>query len=122
MAFRAAARLGMIEALGKAEPILLEPMLAVAIHAPSDAISRATAIVSARRGQIMGFGQRPGWEGWDRLDALIPEAEIGDLIIELRSATSGAGFFEAAYDHLAEVVGRQARDVVAARAGSAAEH
>lgn len=122
MAFRTAARLGMIEALGKAEPILLEPMLAVAIHAPSDAISRATAIVSARRGQIMGFGQRPGWEGWDRLDALIPEAEIGDLIIELRSATSGAGFFEAVYDHLAEVVGRQARDVVAARAGSAAEH
>jgi elongation factor G len=119
MAFRAAARLGMIEALGKAEPILLEPVLTIAIYAPTDAISRATAIVSARRGQIMGFGQRPGWESWERLDALIPEAEIGDLIVELRSATSGVGFFEAAFDHLAEVVGRQAREVVSARG---AEH
>lgn len=118
MAFRTAARLGMIEALGKAEPFLLEPVLAVAIYAPTDAISRATAIVSARRGQIMGFGERPGWESWERLDALIPEAEIGDLIVELRSATAGVGFFEAAFDHLAEVVGRQAREVVTARGGA----
>jgi elongation factor G len=120
MAFRTAARIGMIEALGRAEPVLLEPMLSVAIFAPSEAVSRATGIVSARRGQILGFGPRPGWEGWDELDALIPEAEIGDLIVELRSATSGAGFFEAAFDHLTEVVGRQAHEVVAAR--SAASH
>jgi elongation factor G len=113
MAFRTAARLGMIEALSKADPILLEPVLAVSIYVPSEAMSRATAIVSGRRGQIMGFGQRPGWENWDKLEALIPEAEIGDLIIELRSATFGVGFYEAAFDHLTEVVGRQARDVVA---------
>lgn len=113
MAFRTAARLGMIEALGKADPILLEPVLAVSIYVPSEAMSRATGIVSGRRGQIMGFGQRPGWDGWDKLETLIPEAEIGGLIIELRSATSGAGFFEAAFDHLTEVVGRQAREVVA---------
>ncbi|HEY8162680.1 MAG TPA: elongation factor G [Methylocystis sp.] len=116
MAFRTAARIGMSEALGKAEPILLEPVLAVNIFVPSDAMSRATGLVSGRRGQIMGFGPREGWEGWDKLEALIPEAEMDNLIVELRSATAGAGFFQARFDHLAEVVGKQARDIVAAHA------
>lgn len=119
MAFRTAARIGMSEALGKAEPILLEPVLAVDIFVPSEAMSRATGLVSGRRGQIMGFGPRDGWEGWDKLEALIPEAEMDNLIVELRSATAGAGFFQARFDHLAEVVGKQARDIVAAHAGHA---
>jgi elongation factor G len=119
MAFRTAARIGMIEALGKAEPLLLEPLLAVVIRTPSDALSRAASLVTARRGQMLGIRPRSGWDGWDEIEALIPEAEIGDLIIELRSATSGAGSFEAAFDHLSEVVGRQAREVVSARGATA---
>jgi elongation factor G len=47
------------------------------------------------------------------VEALIPEAEIADLIIELRSATAGVGTFTAAFDHLAEVTGRLADDVLA---------
>lgn len=117
MAFRTAARIGMSEALARAEPVLLEPILAVSIYVPSEAMSRATGIASSRRGQIMGFGPREGWDGWDKLDTLIPEAEMDNLIVELRSATAGAGFYESAFDHLAEVVGKQARDVVAAHAG-----
>jgi elongation factor G len=115
MAFRTAARIGMSEALSKGEPILLEPVLAVTIFVPSEAMSRATGIVSGRRGQIMGFGPREGWEGWDKLETLIPEAEMDNLIVELRSATSGAGFYEASFDHLTEVVGRHAKDVIAAQ-------
>ena len=83
MAFRAAARLGVSEALPKARPVLLEPILAVDVLVPSEAVSRASGIVSSRRGQILGYEPRDGWEGWDVLKALIPEAEIGDLIIEL---------------------------------------
>ncbi len=117
MAFRTAARIGMSEALSLADSVLLEPMLAVAIYTPSEGMSRATGIVSGRRGQILGFGAREGWEGWDRLDTIIPEAEMDNLIVELRSATSGVGFYEARFDHLAEVSGRLARDVVAAHGG-----
>ncbi|KAF2991336.1 elongation factor G [Methylocystis sp. MJC1] len=120
MAFRTAARIGMSEALGKAEPILLEPVLAVDIFVPSEAMSRATGLVSARRGQIIGFGPREGWTGWDKLEALIPEAEMDNLIVELRSATAGAGYFQSRFDHLAEVVGRQARDIVAAHSSQPA--
>ena len=79
-------------------------------------MSRATAIVSGRRGQILGFDGRPGWEGWDVLEAQIPEAEMAGLIVDLRSATSGVGSYTCKFDHLAEVVGKHADAIVAARA------
>ena len=119
MAFRTAARIGMSEALEKAGPVLLEPILAVKISVPSEAMSRATGIVTSRRGQILGYDGRSGWEGWEVLDAHIPEAEMRGLIVDLRSATSGVGFFTAEFDHLAEVVGKAADAIVAHHAGAA---
>lgn len=116
MAFRQAARIAMGEACPQARPVLLEPILAVEIVIPSDAMSRASAIVSARRGQILGYDARPGWRGWDQINALIPEAEMGGLIVELRSATSGVGSFSARFDHLAELAGKPADAVVTAHA------
>ena len=118
MAFRAAAKIALGEALPKARPVLLEPIMAVTIYVPSDALARASALVSARRGQILGFEARKSWPGWEQLRALIPEAEIGDLIIELRSATAGVGAFETKFDHLAELSGRVADTVIAARRAS----
>ncbi|MGD0719510.1 MAG: elongation factor G [Roseiarcus sp.] len=115
MAFRAAAKIALGEALPKARPVLLEPILAVSILVPADAMARASALVAARRGHILGFEARAGWDGWDILSALIPEAEIGDLIVELRSATAGVGAFETKFDHLAELTGRPAEAVIAAR-------
>jgi elongation factor G len=120
MAFRTAARIGASEALAKAGPVLLEPIFAVELTAPSEALSRVTAIASARRGQILGFDGRPGWEGWDVLNALIPEAELGGLIVELRSATAGVGFFTAKFDHLAEIVGKPAEAIIAHHNGAKA--
>ncbi|MGE3645885.1 MAG: elongation factor G [Beijerinckiaceae bacterium] len=115
MAFRIAARGGVSDALSKANPVLLEPILAVDIAIPSEAMARTTAIVTSRRGQILGFDQRPGWENWDVLQTLIPEAEMGGFIVELRSATSGVGSYTARFDHLAELLGKQA-DAIAAQA------
>ena len=120
MAFRTAARIGMSEALEKADPVLLEPILAVELTVPSEALSRITAIVSSRRGQILGFDARPDWEGWDVLNALIPEAEMGGLIVETRSATAGVGFFTAKFDHLAEIVGKPAEAIIAHHNGAKA--
>jgi elongation factor G len=54
------------------------------------------------------------------LKAMIPESEIGDLIVELRSATAGVGTFSTRFDHMAELTGRSAEQVVqglSARAG-----
>ncbi|MFI5011344.1 MAG: elongation factor G [Hyphomicrobiales bacterium] len=121
MAFRAAAKIAIGEALPKARPVLLEPILSVDIAVPSDAMSRATGLVSARRGQILGYDSRPGWEGWDVLKAQIPEAEIGDLIVELRSATAGVGSYASHFDHLAEVNGKPADAIIAQQRAHRAE-
>jgi elongation factor G len=112
-AFKMAGILGMREALPEARPVLLEPVLKVSIAVPNDATARVNAIVSGRRGQLMGYDARQGWNGWDVVEAQIPEAEIADLIIDLRSATAGVGTFTAAFDHMAEVTGRLADDVLA---------
>jgi elongation factor G len=116
MAFRQAARIAMAEALPQAKPVLLEPILAVEVVIPSEAMSRASAIVSSRRGQILGYDARPGWRGWDKIDALIPEAGMAGLIVELRSATAGVGSFSACFDHLAELAGKPAEAIVSAHA------
>jgi elongation factor G len=112
-AFKMAGILAMREALPEARPVLLEPILKVKIAVPSDATAKANAIVSGRRGQLMGYDSRPGWSGWDQVEALIPESEIADLIVDLRSATAGVGTFTAEFDHLAEVTGRLADDILA---------
>lgn len=111
-AFRAAGRLAMSEALAEAEPVLLEPVMAVEFAVPSDATARLNGIISSRRGQILGFDARPGWEGWDVIEARIPQAELKDIIVELRSATAGVGTFTARFDHMAELTGRAAEEVV----------
>jgi elongation factor G len=118
-AFRTAARIGISEALPQCQPVLLEPIHAVEIVCPTDATAKVNAILSGRRGQILGFDTRTDWPGWDVVRALLPEAEIGDLIVELRSATAGAGSFTRSFDHMAEVTGRAADQIVAAHRAAA---
>ncbi|MDN2565467.1 elongation factor G [Aquibium sp. A9E412] len=119
MAFQMAARLAMKEGMAACSPVLLEPVLKVEIYTPSDATAKVTAIVPQRRGQILGFDARPGWPGWDVVEAMLPQAEIGDLIVELRSATAGVASYSARFDHMAELVGRHA-DLAMSAAGKAA--
>lgn len=116
MAFQQAGRLGIQEALPACHPVLLEPIHKVEIAVPSEATARVNAIVSGRRGQILGFDGREGWQGWDVVAALMPESEIGDLIVEIRSATAGVGSFTSTFDHMAELTGRDADRIVQARA------
>jgi len=113
MAFRAAGRLAMSEGMPKCAPILLEPVMAVEIAVPADATARVNGIIASRRGQILGFDSRAGWPGWDLVQAHIPESEMQDVIIELRSATAGSGSYAARFDHLAELTGKLANQVLA---------
>ena len=114
LAFRTAARIGVTEALPQCQPVLLEPIHVVEIVCPTEATAKVNAILSGRRGQILGFDTREGWQGWDLVRAMMPEAEIGELIVELRSATAGAGSFTRAFDRMAEVTGRAADQIIAA--------
>jgi elongation factor G len=115
MAFRTAGRIGIIEGLPQCQPVLLEPIHLVEIVCPTEATAKINALMSGRRGQILGFDTREGWDGWDVVRAKLPEAEIGDLIVEIRSATAGSGTFTFKFDHMAELTGRTADQIVAAR-------
>jgi elongation factor G len=115
MAFQTAARIGIVEGLPQCQPVLLEPIHLVEIVCPTDATAKMNAILSGRRGQILGFDTRDGWDGWDVVRAKMPESEIGDLIIEVRSATAGVGSFTFKFDHMAELIGKTAEQIVAAR-------
>jgi elongation factor G len=115
LAFRLAGRIAMQEALAAANPHLLEPMHKLTVVCPSSATSRVTSAVAGRRGQMLGMGPRDGWTGWDRIDALIPEAELSGLEAELRSQSQGLATYESAFDHLAELNGPLADKVIQQR-------
>jgi elongation factor G len=112
IAFRTAGRIGMAEALAAAQPHLLEPVHKVTVLAPDAAASRVTSAIASRRGQMLGMGPRDGWSGWEKVEALIPEAEMQGLDAELRSLSQGLATYEAQFDHLAELNGSLAEKVV----------
>ena len=113
MAFRQAGRIGMAEGMPKCNPVLLEPIMEVEIAIPNEATARVNGMIPQRRGQILGFDAREGWPGWDVVQAHMPESEMADLIVELRSATAGVGTYTAKFHHLAELTGRLADNVLA---------
>jgi elongation factor G len=120
MAFQLAGRLAMHEGSPQCQPELLEPIYQVDIVCPSEATAKMNALMSGHRGQILGFDTRNGWDSWDIVKVQMPEAEIGNLIIEVRSATQGVGSFTFKFDHMAELTGRTADQIIAARKSAAA--
>ena len=115
MAFKTVARMAMQEGMPKCDPVLLEPIFAVEILTPADFMSRVHGLVSSRRGQILQFSAKPDWPGWEVVEALMPQAEILDLVIELRSFTQGLGSYKAQFDHLQELTGKLAEKVIEQR-------
>lgn len=117
-AFQKAGAKAMAEALPACGPVLLEPVMEVILSTPSEHTPRTQRIVTSRRGQLLGFDAKAGWKGWDEVSALIPAAELDGMITELRSQTLGVGFYTAGFHHLDPIFGREADQVVAARAAA----
>ena len=84
MAFQLAGRLAIHEGLPQCQPVLLEPIYQVEIVCPSEATAKMNALMSGRRGQILGFDTREGWDGWDVVRVQMPE--VGDRRSDRRGA------------------------------------
>jgi len=112
LAFRTAGRIAMADALAAATPYLLEPVVHVTVHAPGSATSRITSMVASRRGQMLGMTPQDGWSRWDRIEVLLPEAELHGLEAELRSLSQGMARYEARFDHLAELAPKLATGII----------
>ncbi|MEH2249583.1 elongation factor G [Nostoc sp.] len=111
-AFKQAARLAMQTGIPQAEPTLLEPILRVDVTTPSEFTSKVLQLLSGRRGQILGYEGKNDWPGWDNVSAYLPQAEMQNFIVELRSLTLGVGSFHWEYDHLQEVPEKLAERVI----------
>ena len=111
-AFKQAARIAMNDGMAKCSPVLLEPILAIAVSVPAEFTSKGLQLVTGRRGQILGYEHISGWKSWDSISAYLPQAEMHDFIIELRSLTLGVGFFNWKYDHLQEVPDKLANNII----------
>ena len=111
-AFRTVGRMAVSEALPNADPVLLEPIERVTISVPKSFTNKMHGLVAERRGQVLGFDDKPGWGGWDEMEARMPEVALDDLIIDLRSLTRGLGFFTHRFEGLQELTGREADRVL----------
>jgi len=120
-AFKTAGRQAIQESLPKCEPILLEPIDLVEISVPNAFTARVQRLISGRRSQILGYDAKPDWPGWDVVSAHMPQSELHDLIVELRSLTLGVGSFSHRFDHRQELSGRPAEKVLATRTADAAQ-
>jgi elongation factor G len=120
-AFKQAARIAMTEGMARCESVLLEPIMRVTVAVPNDATAKIQRLISGRRGQILGYDARAGWPGWDEVSALMPQSEIADLIVEIRSLSMGVGHYRAEFDHLQELTGKAAERVIGQGAIQAAE-
>ncbi len=116
-AFKTAARMAMQEGMPKCHPILLEPIFAVNVSAPASLTARVHSLVTSRRGQILQISSKADWDGWEVVECLMPQSELQDLVIELRSLTYGVGNFSYKFDHLQELTGRLADKVIEQRQG-----
>ncbi|MEQ1549950.1 elongation factor G [Sphingorhabdus sp.] len=112
LAFRLAGKLAMSEAMAQCQPYVLEPVAHVAIASPPGTGSKMGSVVSSRRGQILNLGSHPDWQRWDMVEAHLPMASLNGLDAELRSLSQGLATFTAEFDHLSELSGKLADDVV----------
>lgn len=100
MAFKIAGSMGLREAVGKAVPVLLEPMMKVEITTPDEYMGDVMGDVSSRRGKIQGMNPK---DGIHVLDAYIPLGEMFGYATDLRSNTQGRATYSMQFDHYEKV-------------------
>jgi len=100
MAFKIAGSMAFKEALQKADPCLLEPMMKVEVIIPDQYLGDVVGDVSSRRGRIEGMDARMGEQ---TVHAFVPLSEMFGYATDLRSRTQGRGLFSMQFDHYEEV-------------------
>jgi elongation factor G len=114
LAFKIAGSMAFKEAARRADPVLLEPMMAVEVTTPEDHLGDVIGDLNARRGQIQAMDERSGAR---IVRALVPLAEMFGYVGDLRSKTSGRASYSMQFDSYAEVPGGLAKEIIAKARG-----
>ncbi|OIP71221.1 MAG: translation elongation factor G [Oscillatoriales cyanobacterium CG2_30_40_61] len=115
MAFKIAGSMALKEAVSKASPVLLEPMMKVEVEVPEDFIGNVIGDLNSRRGQIEGQGTE---QGIAKVTAKVPLAQMFGYATDIRSKTQGRGIFTMEFSHYEEVPRSVAEAIVAKNKGN----
>jgi elongation factor G len=116
MAFKIAGSMAIKEAVMKASPVLLEPMMKVEVEVPEDFLGDVMGDLNSRRGQIEGMGSD---DGIAKVTAKVPLAEMFGYATDIRSKTQGRGIFSMEFSHYDEVPRNVAEAIIAKSKGNA---
>jgi len=116
MAFKIAGSLAIKEAVMKASPVLLEPMMKVEVEVPEDFLGEVIGDLNSRRGQIEGMGSD---QGIAKVTAKVPLAEMFGYATDIRSKTQGRGIFSMEFSQYDEVPRNVAEAIIAKSKGNA---
>ncbi len=110
MAFQIAGSLALKEGVEKAGVVLLEPVVQLAVVVPDSFTGDIMGDLNSKRGKIQGMEQIGG--GKQRINALVPQAEVARYVIDLRSMTGGRGAFTMTFSHYEEMPSHLASKVI----------
>ncbi len=110
MAFKIAGSMGFKEAARKADPALMEPMMAVEVTTPEENMGDVIGDLNSRRGMIQAMDERAGVRV---VKALVPLSEMFGYVGDLRSKTQGRASYSMQFDSYAEVPGNVAKEIIA---------
>ncbi len=116
MSFKLAAKGALKDAISKASPVLLEPVMNLRVFVDDQYLGDVLSDLSSRRGRVLG--QNPIGGGIQEISAQVPQAELLRYAIDLRSITSGTASFEMDFDHYNPISGKIAENVIAASQAS----
>ncbi|MBH8577883.1 elongation factor G [Nostocaceae cyanobacterium CENA369] len=116
MAFKIAGSMAMKEAVMKASPVLLEPMMKVEVEVPENFLGDVMGDLNSRRGQIEGMGSE---QSIAKVTAKVPLAEMFGYATDIRSKTQGRGIFSMEFSHYEEVPRNVAEAIIAKSKGNA---
>ncbi|BAZ52720.1 translation elongation factor G [Nostoc sp. NIES-4103] len=116
MAFKIAGSMAMKEAVLKASPVLLEPMMKVEVEVPENFLGDVMGDLNSRRGQIEGMGSE---QSIAKVTAKVPLAEMFGYATDIRSKTQGRGIFSMEFSHYEEVPRNVAEAIIAKSKGNA---
>ncbi|WP_026079934.1 elongation factor G [Spirulina subsalsa] len=116
MAFKIAGSMGLRNAVEKASPALLEPMMKVEVEVPEDFLGDVMGDLNSRRGQIEGMNSE---DGLAKVSAKVPLAEMFGYATDIRSKTQGRGIFSMEFSHYDEVPRHVSEAIIAKSKGNA---
>jgi elongation factor G len=109
LSFKIAASMALKEGVLQAKPVLLEPIMTVAVRVPEEFMGEVNRDLNGRRGRVLGMDTQ---DGFQIIQANVPQAELFSYATELRSITGGRGTFTSTLDRYEEVPAHLAEKVI----------